>query len=344
MSTSVAELKYGAYVFSPIPQIGIQEGVQRIGSDQLGAGSGRRVVTARGTLLGSDLNDVQTKVWALRNAFAIHGKTLYWKDGTNVRINSIAQPMMLNIPEQWGQYDAEYTISWAYLPLDDTHYNPFVVKYDAYTFGPNPVMGREFDIQRQSAQADRESTKVALTLSGFLDKGSLSANLTEWDTLVAALQDGKTFQYGTFTQTVRVMRVNYAPAVGSGRLQYTIVLEYDDDLQTTGVVRLSSSRQIQSSQRIAVNKTPFVNGSRFQRLGGNEQRVIANGFVVGETMAEARTAAATEIDSQFPASASRAEVTRNITEQAAAKRIEWNVQMIYPTPVLTGGVYGNLTI
>jgi len=344
MATSPATLKYGSYTFSPVPQIGIQEGIQRIGSDQLGAGSARRVVTCRGYLLGSDLNDVQTKIWALHDAVKVHGQTLYWHDGTTLRINSIAQPFGLNIPEQWGEFESDFTVQFAYMPLDETHYNPFVVKYDTYTFNPNPVMGREFEVQKQSANAEKESDKVALTLSGFIDKGSLSANLTEWDTIIAALQDNKTFQYGTFTQTVRVARANYAPSVGSGRLQYTIVLEYDDNLATAGVVRLSSSRQIQSSQRVAVNRTPFVNGSRFQKLGGNEQRITANGYIIGQTMAEARTAAATEIDSQFPASASRVEASRNITEQISAKRVEWNVQMLYPSPILAGGVYGDLTI
>jgi len=344
MAVSVAEFKYGAYVFAPIPQIGIQDGIQRLGSDQLGAGSARRVVTARGQLLGADLNAVQTKVWALSNALDLHGQVLYWKDGSTVRINSIAYPMSKNIPEQWGQYDSEYTVSFAYMPLNDTHYNPFVVKYDDYTFSPNPVMGREFDVQRESTNADRDATKVALTLSGFIDKGSLAANLTEWDVIIGKLADGKTFQYGTFLQTVRVARANYAPSVGSGRLQYTIALEYDDDVQAGGVLRMSSSRQINSSQRVAVNRTPFVNGARFQRLGGNEQRITATGYVVAETLVEALVAASTEIDSQFPASSARAKVVDNVTENASQKRVEWNVQMLYPDPVLSGGAYGDLTI
>lgn len=343
----MATFKYDAYTFSPVPQIGVQDSVNRIGDNGMGPGNRERTVTAKGILLGSNLNEVETKIDALKAAMAAHGKTLYWNDGTTTRINTIAQPVSVSFPEQWGQYDAEYTVTFKYFPLGETHYSPFAVSIGSYSFSPIPSLTRSYTVRRQGDNGTQQTTKVSVTLTGFLDKGSQSANETEWQLLRAQLVDDNTLSYGSISQTVKIGSYSAAPTF-SGRLIYSVEVSYNVDLGTgglgAGVLEMQSTRNIQSSQRVAINRTPFVNNATLQLVGGNEQMISANGSIVAQTIAQARTAAATEIDAQFPASASRAEMTRQITENAQEKRVDWSVQMVYPTPILTGGVYGDLTI
>src|SRR3989337_1261813 len=120
MATSVATLKYGSYVFNPIPQIGIRSTLARTGESRTGPGTRERVVTLSGKLKGNNLNQVQTKVAALEAAFALDRQALYWHDGVTVRVNNVTSfPLSVEIPAEWGQYEAHYTITLFYYPLDD---------------------------------------------------------------------------------------------------------------------------------------------------------------------------------------------------------------------------------
>lgn len=341
---AAASLKYGDYVFSPIPQIGIKDNPNRLGEDGMGVANNERIVTLRGTLFGANLNAVQTKVAALQAAVYLEGKTLLWNDGTTTRINKTAQPMDLSFPEEWGQYEANYTLSFKYYPLGETHWAPFAVTLGGYTFSPIPVMGKEYNPQKDEETGEITSTKVDLSLNGIIDKGSLSANTAEWNLMKAALVDGAVLTYGGIAQTVRIGKYNFPATLGNGRLAYSLSFDYDEGVSGDGVIKKSVSRQISSSQRVAVNKEPFVNGATLQLVGGNEQIVTTNGFVVASTIAAARTAALVEIDAQLPTTPDSVIKENQITEKISAKRVEWSVTKVYPTPYFTGGVYKDLTI
>jgi len=339
MGKSVATLKYGTYTFDPVPQIGVRDSVRRLGESGMGPGSVTRTITLKGKLLGANLNAIQERVWALKAALSNHGATLYWKDGQTVRINAVAQPMAVDIPEDWGQYEAEYNISFQSIPLDETHTAPFAVSYGGYNFDPIPVMGRDISAVRNAGGAF-QSSRVEVTLQGFIDKGSLAANLTELTNLQTALSNDDTLTYGPFTQTCRFTRFSYPPDVGDTRIYWTLVLEYDSDLSTGGVKQMSSTRSISRVvERTAWHFVPYRNGSSVQTLGQSDQDIVANGFVVAATMAEARAAAATELEAQFPAGGYELTSSR-ITEDAEQKRVEWNITRRYTAPALTGGVYG----
>src|SRR5581483_8308802 len=143
MPTSVATIRYGSYTFSPVPQYGIRDSIKRIGETALGNGNRERQVSFKGKLYGVNFNDVQTQVWNLEAALALDGQTLYLHDGTAVRINEIAKPDGIEIPEDWGQYEVDYTVRFKYLPLGNSHYDPVSVNYNGYVFSPIPALGRE---------------------------------------------------------------------------------------------------------------------------------------------------------------------------------------------------------
>ncbi len=341
MATSVATVKYGTYTFATVPQIGIRDNKKLLGASTFGNGNIERSITLKGKLIGVDFNSVQTKIWALQAAFAKAGQALYIHDGTSIRINNeIVQPVSVEIPEDWHQYEAEFTIRLNYFPLTDTHYNPITVSYGSYTFSPIPAMGREYTVNRNSEYASRDSTKVGITLQGFIDKGSVSANFTEWNALVAALASDGLLTYGPFVQSVRVNKASYDPDVTDRRLSYNLGFDYDEGVGVDGVKKMTSTRSIVNQERVAIHHIPFVDDAVIQRIGRAGAQITANGSVVADTIANARTAAAAEIASQFPSASGSVETQRNITEDIDGKRVEWSVNRFYPIPALTGGVYG----
>jgi len=340
MAQSLATIKYGNYTFNPVPQFGIRDNIKRLGESGYGGGNIERSVTLKGNLFGSNLNEVQTKIWALQAALALDGQVLYINDGVTTRVNTIAKVLSVDIPEDWGQYDAEYTIRLLYFPLSETHYNPITVSYNGYTFNPIPIMGREFVVNRPSPEAARDAARVTITLQGILDKGTTTGNFTEWNAILAAMATDGTLTYGSFVQSVRAGRATYAPDIGDRRLSYTLSFDYDTQVAASGVKKMSSSRSIDNSERVAVHYLPFSNDALTQRLGRNGQHIIASGFIVADTMANARAAAMTEIAAQFPVTSDVIEENRRIVEYPSEYKIEWNVTRFYPTPALTGGVYG----
>lgn len=340
----MATLKYGSYTFDPIPQIGVKDTPNRLGEDGMGVANNERTVTLRGYLFGANLNEVETKIAALTAAYYKEGQTLYWNDGSSTRINNTAQPMDIDIPADWRQYEVRYTITFRYYPLGETHWAPFAVTLGTYTFNPIPVMGKEYEPQKDENTDEASSTKVNVALNGIIDKGSLAANVAEWNLMKAQLYDGVLLTYGGIAQTMRIGRYQFPATLGNGRLAYSLSFDYDDGVAGDGVIKKAVRREITSSQRIAVNRTPFVNGAKLQKVGGNEQLISTTGYVIGTTIALARTAAEALIDEQFPVDADSVITENRITEIISAMRVEWSVSKIYPTPVLTGGVYRDLTI
>lgn len=346
MPTSVATLRYDTYTFaSPLPQIGIRDGVKRLGESGFGPGSTDRKITIKGKLYATDLNAMQTKIWDLKAAFQKSGKQLYWHDGVTARINNaIVQPESCEIPEDWGQYENDYTITLNYIPLGDTHYAPVTVSYNGYTFTPIPVMGREYSVNRPSPQAARDSSIITVTLQGFVDKGTVSGNFAEWDAILAAMATDGTLTYGPFVQSVRAGKASHVADVGDRRLSFTLSFDYDTDIAADGVVKMSSTRAIDNSERVAIHYLPFSDDARVQRTGRNGQRIVLTGYIIADTLANAKIAAQTEIASLFPVDPNAIEESRKINETAAELKVDWNVTRFYPSPVLTGGVYGGAPV
>lgn len=339
MATSVATVKYGNYTFNPVPQFGIRDSIKRIGESGFGPGNAERSVTLKGKLYGNSLNEVQTAVWALKAELAKEGQIFYLHDGVALRVNAIAQPISIEIPEDWGTFETDYSIHLTYIPLGETHYAPVSVSYRGYTFDPIPTLSRELVVNRDTADTvTRQGATVTLTLQGFIDKGSVSANFTELNALTSAFAVDGTLTYGSLIQSVRVQKITTPADIGDRRLSYTISVVYNAQLPSDGVVKMSSSRRIDNSYRLAIHTIPFMDDAIVQQVGRNGQIIVATGYVVADTMAHARDAALAEVERQIPNGG--IDQTRQITEKDSDYRVEWNVTVFYPTPNLTGGIYG----
>jgi hypothetical protein len=312
-----------------------------IGENKTGPGNRERAMTLVGKVRGNNLNEVQTKVAALEAAFALDRQLLYWHDGATLRINNVeSYPLTVEFSPEWGQYEAHYNITLFYYPLDDGNTAPFLVKYRGFTFDPIPIFGREFNVERESPDSARQSDRVNVSLSGFFEEGSLSGNLTELNALIAELALDGQLDYGAFSQTVKVNRFSHAPDVMDRRVSYAINFSYEQNLSGGGTVKkMSSQRRItRRNQRSAFHFVPFLDHASGQLLGETGQTITATGFVVATSMADARAAALTEINAQFPGGG--VELTSSeITEKYNENRVEWSVSRFYTAPVLTGGVY-----
>lgn len=341
MAQSVATVRYGSYTFAVVPQIGIRDSKKLLGSSGTGSGSIERTITLKGKLIGADFNSVQTKIWALQAAFAKAGELLYIHDGTTTRINNVvAHPVGVEIPEDWHQYEAEFTVRLQYIPLGETHYNPVTVSYGSYTFSPIPAIGRNYTVNRATEYSARDSSKMVITLQGFIDKGSVSANVTELNLLLAAIATDQSLTYGPTVQSVRINNFTHDPDITDRRLSYTLTCEYDTEVGVDGVKKIVSTRTIVNQERVAIHHIPFNDDALIQRIGRAGAQITANGFIVADTIANARTAAATEIDAQFPVASGSVETQRTIVEDIEGKKVDWTVNRFYPVPALTGGVYG----
>lgn len=351
MSTSTAILKYGTYIFAdhgPIPQVGMRSNATPIGSNKSGPANRQKVVSLVGRVEGNNLNEVQTKVWALEAAFAKQDQTLYWHDGTTLRINRSAKVESIDLPAEWGQYEANFTITLTYWPLDDQNTPPFTVSFGAFTFNPIPILGKEFTAERETPDSARGVNRYVISLSGFIDNGSISANKTESDALEAALAADGTLTYDGLVQSVKVDNFHIDPDTFQNRIGYSIRFSYASGFTGAGsnVVKSSSSRQIgRVSRRSAIHYIPNVDDATVQLLGKNGQQIVATGFLIGTSMAAARTAAATEIAAQFPSAPVGVTMIEDpgstVTEKSSENRVDWNVTKFYTAAVLTGGIYGS---
>ena len=345
MATTTASLQYGSYVFNPVPQIGLRSSSNPLGANKSGPDDRVVVASIVGRILGVSFNDIQNKMAALTAAFAKQDQTLYWNDGTTTRINQAAKVLTFDFPAEWGTYEQTYTITLTYLPLDDTNAAPFLVKYGSYTFSPIPIFGRQMKTERESIDSTIESQRWTLSLSGYIDKGSIAANLTEWAALQAALAVDDTFQYSTFIQSVKMVDFDVTADTWQRKINYSITMQYVDGFTTANVIKLSSARSISRvTDRVAKHLIPFIDYAQVQVLGLNGQSITAVGYIIGTTMANARTAANTEINAQFPAPPTGVlaldEESSKITEKYEENRVDWNVTRFYTAPVLSGGLYG----
>ena len=357
-----------------IPQIGIRSDYQRAGESKLAPTNEHRIVTLHGHFSGINLNAIQTKIAALRAALSKEGQVLYFHDGTLARINNEAVVVdSVDIPVQWGQYHSDYTVQLSYWPLNDVHKAPATVSYGSYVFctdggtKPIPVIGREERVERQSPDADRESTRVTVTLSSFFEEGSISANNVAFAALEAALAtDGLTLVYGSFSQTgVKVVGgPTHHEDTLQRRLYFTIQFMYVTSALGNGVIKKSSMRSVtRITQRYVPHYVPYIDAARVQILGRGGQKITATGYIIADTLADAETAAQIEIAAQFPTVNTPAELvyaygatysgvedpSSNVKRDVMQKRVDWNVERFFggapdvngaATWPLYGGLYG----
>lgn len=363
MATSVATLKYGDYTFTPVPQVGVRSNFARSGENQTGPANRSKVVTLVGRLKGTSLHDIETKIKALEDALKQDRLTLSWHDGTTQRINDVASVLSLDIPAEWNEYQAKYTVTLQYWPLDEVFKAPATVSYNNFTFcelngnAPIPIFGRETTVDYDSADSTtRNCDRITVSLSGFFDEGSISANLTKLAALEAALGSNAVLTYGDFVQTVKVTRWSHSPDLMDRRVGYSISFTYESNIGDNGVKKLVSSRRVSRiTQRSAFHYIPFFDYAGTQLIGKGGQQIQATGYVIAESMAEARTAAQAEIEAQFPEAATPEDIvylygatyhgvelqSSEVTEKEDENRVDWSVTRFYPTPVLSGGIYGS---
>jgi hypothetical protein len=355
-----SEYTASGYDFSEIPQVGQRDAFAREGATKLAPTNKQRTVTLHGKLAGRNLHDIQTKVAALRSALSKENQNLYYHDGVSTVINNeLVSVESIDIPVEWGQYESDYTVVLSYWPLDDVHNAPAAVSYGSYKFcelngsDPIPTIHRESKVERQSADAVRESSRVIVTLSSFFEKGSIAGNLAALAALEAALAtDGGTLVYGTgFSQTVKVTGWSHDPDTLQKRVHYTVQFMYVTTALANGFVKLSSMRRVSRvNQRYAAHLVPFANYASTQLLGLGPQKIHVSGYVICQAttltaMANARIAAWLEINSQLPVGGIE-EPSSTITEYPGVPsgtspdqgRVDWSIENYYGTPVLDGAV------
>lgn len=349
MGTSVATLTYGAYAFSPIPQVGWKDSIQRTGKVGTGPGILQRTVTLVGRVTGNDLNAVQTKFHALRAALEIDGQTLVYSDGTSTRINATAHVTAFDTPTEWGQYEQTYTITLNMVPLSVTRTSPIAVSYGAFVFAtasannPWPTIAREFTVERETPDGTRGVTRAKVTLTGWFESGSQGAAETQIASLVAALAtDDLTLTYGTWSQACKVESWQVPEDIFDRVVNYSVVFTYNvgSGGPGTGVTKFSSSRDI--SRVVNRNRkhfVPFRNHATVQNLLESSQMITATGFAIANSLANARAAAVDELALMLPAGGCEEEGS-TIKENPREFRVDWNVSHFYASPVLRGGVYG----
>jgi hypothetical protein len=350
--TSDVVVKYGDWNFAlqglPIPQVGIRESMRRAGDGNSAPGPRQRQVTLQGRITGSSHAEIARHIRAMDAAFCADGKVLYWHDGTNVHINHVAYVQTIDIPAEWQQFEAHYTITLTYHPLDDTYTAPAKVQYGSFVFcdtsgnnanKPIPTISKSYRVSRDSQDATRRCDRITVTLSGTFQEGSIAANQAKLDALETALRSDDTLIFGSWTQAVKVQNWSFSPNELTAMVVWSIEFSYAANTGASGVRELSSRRIIErNTVRSVPIAIPFVDYLTSQSLGAGDQTITAEGFCVADSLAQAKTAAIAEIASMLPAGG--VENRRRILEDAYQMRVDWTVVHWFGTPTLTGGIYG----
>jgi hypothetical protein len=352
---TVATLTYGAFPFSPVPQVGWRESVQREGQSRTGTGPYEIEVTCKGQVFGANLNEVQTKIALIQAALRIDRQVLYFHDGSTVRFNTTAYSASMDAPPEWHQLDATYTIVF-YIPLlgtgaGPTRSAPYNVSYGAFNFAvaggntPFPTWSREVSIERPTPLGAQQAHHMKITLAGFFEEGSFAANKTKSDALAAAMAiDGSTLTFGTWGQTVKPVGYVCQNDLNDLRLPYTATFEYIiwPGGPYAGVYKMASQVTVQRvHKRVAWTQIPYYDTAQYQDLGKGPQVVTAAGNVEADTLANAQAAAVLEIATAFALlSGGFEEPGNSVVSDKMSNRVSWTVAKKYPGPELSGGLYG----
>jgi len=336
-------ITYGETSLTPMPLIGIRREYRRQG--ERGPRIPHQIVTVKGFVEGVDFGATQQALKALRTAFDTDRQALTCHDGTGYIIQQASGNIVVDeieTPEPENDYCQDYMVRLRY-PDPDAGSDSIstVASYGDYTFDRMPLISRTVDAVRDTEQQALKSQKVSITLSGVIAKGSLTANFTELDLLQTALAtDNGLLTYGPMSQTVHVGQLRTSEDYPDREIPFTIDFYYNDNVPDDGVIRLNSRVEITGDgQRTAWHYMPYEDGSSYQTLGRRDQTVRITISIEAESLAEALTAANTELVRLAVAGGIEPE-PRRIIEDDQANKVEATVTYRYTTPVYSGGIYG----
>lgn len=334
---------YGSTSLTPMPLVGIRREYRRQG--ERGPRIPYQTVTIKGFVEGTSYGATQTAMAAIRTAFDTDRQSLAIHNGSGFIIQQASGNVVVDeveAPEPENDYVQDYMVRLTYPDADaGSDSISTVASYGSYTFDRMPLISRSVEAVRDSEQQVMKCQKVSITLSGVIAKGSLAANFTELDLLQTALAtDDGLLTYGTFSQTVKVGQLRTNEDYPDKTIPFTIDFYYNDNVPDDGVLRLNSRVEISGDgQRTAWHYMPYEPGSSYQTLGRRDQTVRITISVEAESLAEALTAANTELVRLAVAGGIEPE-PRHVTQDDQAKKVEAVVVYRYTTPVYTGGIYG----
>lgn len=348
-------LRYGTHTFDPMPFVGVKPQPRRQG--ERGPMSLAEIVSVRGFVITNSYSNAWDQLQTLKTALTTDRQALYFHDGSSEVLNLASGFVLVedpDIPAEYGQPTYDYSVSFVHHPLSATDNVTLSTapSYNGYTFDPVPVMSRSVEPQRDSKDGAQIGQRVTVMLSGQIQKGvdgmslmaRVNANLAEMDALELALStDDATLRYGALNQTVKVGPISWADEFPDRAIGYNIEFYWEQNL-TDGVIELTSSMDVtRAGQRVPFHEMPYEDGSSYQVLGAKDQTIRVTVRVKAQTLAQAKTAAATEIDALFPAAPDGVfvrEIDGRSNENARTNQVDLTVTKRYTQAVLTGGIYG----
>jgi len=350
----MATFTYGSLTLDDddMPMVGRKVVPRRLGDPKDGPMVMHEVITVRGTMVGDDYHANQTTVAAMHTELIKDRQALYWHDGTSAVLDIASGTILVedgaDFPAEWGQYEQSYTFSFR-RPIDATHNVSTTCTYGGYTFDPCPAIGTQEEPIRGGTHAAQKGRRVTLSISGEIQEGSLSANLTELTAMTTALQtDSAQFVFGSINETVIVKSVNTPTVYPSVAIPYAVVFEYTEGDVSDGVIRMKRQRTVSGAgNRHPKHMSPYVDGSSYQDLGEVDQTIRIRVLVEADTIGQARTAAAAAVLALKEEAPSGGEVyespVRNVAEGIDDNTITVTATFCYTRIALQGGVYGDVS-
>lgn len=166
-----AYFKVNGTAIDPGFTYGLVEAALRQGD---GAGLRRWTLTVNGTLASTGYNDHWTQVETLRTRFAKDYAAIVLHDGTQIRVNTVAQIDSFNIQDnkqiRWAQYTAVF--SWVEQPVDSGVSGTWTL--GGVTLSPQPLMARSNRNARRSDVGVIQKYRGDVSLKGWLKGSSIS--------------------------------------------------------------------------------------------------------------------------------------------------------------------------
>jgi hypothetical protein len=196
----------GAFTFAPTPNFGRQYETQ--------SAVMRCKVTINGFFAEGTVALNQAKIDSLK-AIVSTGSAALVYSGVSATLRNI----QVDSPTAWTKDVLPYTVTGEF----DTARSGLIsgsVALGSYTFTLVPNFGRKYT-------NDGHLMRCEVTLSGSLDAGSIAANQSALESIAAVCDDTKaTMVYGSFSQSVRNMRVDAPSNWTELFLPFTITAEY----------------------------------------------------------------------------------------------------------------------
>lgn len=171
-------------------------------------------VTITGFFAEGSITANQTKIDALRDLVKAAGTTALVYDGVSVSVRDV----IVSSPVSWTSDTVPYTITCTF----DTARTGLIsaASLGGRSFPITPSFGR-----RHSKEGHRQHVEV--TLTGVLDEGTIALNQAELEAFRDICNTSKaTLVYGSFSQSVRNMRIEAPVNWTETYLPYTITADY----------------------------------------------------------------------------------------------------------------------